>query len=81
MSNVVTRLCDFEKRQLDVLFVHRCRAKTYAGIARLLNKKYLTDFSCRIDEEDFYSADDICDMIRKGFLEIHDGYIYVLGWC
>lgn len=79
MSKVEKRIQSFERRKIEVLFVHRCRAKTNAGIARLLNSKYFGCPPCPADE--LCTADDVEDMIQAGFIEQHDGYIYVLGWC
>lgn len=78
MAKVEKRIQNFEGRRIKVLFVHRCRAKTNAGIARLLNSKYLEYPLHEFDE--LFTADDVADMIRIGFLEQHDGYIYLLSW-
>lgn len=79
MTKVEKRIQNFEGRKIYVLFVHRCRAKTCKGIARLLNSKYVAD---RVDlgEDRFFTEDDVAEMFRLGFLEQHDGYIYVLSW-
>lgn len=77
MTNVQKQIQNYEGRKIEVLFAHRCRAKTNAGIARLLNSKYL---DCPSDD-DKYSQFDIPELIRAGYLEQRDGYIYVLGWC
>lgn len=77
MSNVKKTVLDFEGRNIDVLFVHRCRAKTLKGVARLLNLKYVQPIP-GLDDSDFFSEDDVADMFRLGLLEQHDGYIYVL---
>ena len=77
MTKVKKQIQNYEGRKIEVLFAHRCRAKTNAGIARLLNSKYL---DCPSDDEK-YSKYDIPELIRAGFLEQRDGYIYLLGWC
>lgn len=79
MTKVEKTIQNYEGRNLVVLFAHRCRAKTCKGIANLLNTKYVFD---RVDlgEDRFFSEDDVAEMFRLGFLEQHDGYIYVLSW-
>ena len=79
MTKVKKQIQNYEGRKIEVLFAHRCRAKTNAGIARLLNAKYIECPPCGLD--DFYTADDVADMLLAGFIEQRDGYIYVLGWC
>lgn len=79
MSKLVKAVQDFEGRNIHVLFAHRCRAKTYKGIANLLNTKYVLN---RVDlgDDRFFSEHDVAEMFRTGFLEQRDGYIYVLTW-
>lgn len=43
MTKVEKTIQNYEGRNLVVLFVHRCRAKTCKGIANLLNTKYVID--------------------------------------
>lgn len=79
MTKVQKQIQNYEGRKIEVLFSHRCRAKTNAGVARLLNKKYLPDCICLADDE-FYTPDEVSQLLRDGWIEQRDGYIYVLGW-
>lgn len=37
MTKVKKQIQNYQRRKIDILFVHRCRSKTNAGIARLFS--------------------------------------------
>lgn len=76
MTKLEKIIQNFEGRKFNVLFVHPCRAKTCKGIARLLNSKFVAD-CVDLGEDRFFTEDDVAEMLILGFLEQHNGCIYL----